>query len=82
MKASSEQKHVCAKTYGLCEQEFLGYIERLVEAGLIVKRDTDNVTYYDATIGVSEIKRKRVLDALQAVSAGIAYGISSALMNP
>ena len=81
LRASSERKHVCAKTYDLCEQEFLGYIERLVKAGLIVKRVTDNVTYFDSTLSGSEIQRKKVLDALQVVSAGIAYGLSSALMN-
>ena len=81
VRASSEQKHVCAKTYGLCEQEFLGYIERLVDAGLIVKRNTDNVTYFDATLSAGEIKRKRVLGIIQAASAGIAYGVSSAFMN-
>lgn len=81
VRASSNAKHVCAKTYGLCDQEFQGYIERLVDAGLIVKRTTDNVTYFDATIAAGDIKRKRILDAIKAISFGVSLGVSTALLN-
>ena len=72
---------MCAKTYGLCDQEFQGYIDRLVDAGLIVKRTTDNVTYFDATITAGDIKRKRILDAIQAISFGVSLGVSTAVLN-
>ena len=76
VRASVKREHVCAKTYGICEDEFQGYIRRLIDARLIEKRVTDGVTYYDATLQASQQNgtkiKQFVLDAIGKVTYGLA----------
>lgn len=81
VKASINLKHVCPKTYDLCNDEFLGYINQLVRAGLITERNTDGVTYYDATILAIEDKNGYLLKAIKQISSGIAQGVMTAIIN-
>lgn len=73
--------HVTAKIYNLCDDEFNGYINRLVEAGLIIIRVTDGVTYYDSPIPSKNCNKKFIIDAIEAGARGIAQGVTSALAN-
>ena len=61
--------------YKICEDEFNGYIDELVNAGLIRRRISDGITYYDATLAVDGMKanaiKKCVEDALRIVSVGV-----------
>lgn len=81
VKACVDQKHVCPKTYKICDDEFYGYINQLVDAGLIVKRETDNVTYYDATVLVLKGNKKFIIDSIKAISYGISLGVTTAVIN-
>ena len=82
VKAARDRKHVFAKLYGVTDNEFQGYIERLIDAGLIVTRVTDGVTYYDATLKAEEytkINTTVILRLVEAASKGFAEGFVSGL---
>lgn len=81
VKACLERRHILPKLYRLCDDEFNGYIEQLVRAGLITKRTTDNIQYYDATISATQYKKKFILDAIEACTRGIAEGTTNALVS-
>lgn len=69
--ASYKRRQVFPALYRLCDEEFESYIENLVKAGLIIKRITDGVIYYDAAVQVENLKRKFILEAVKAVPNGI-----------
>lgn len=81
VKASRNRMHVVPQIYGLTQAEFDGYIRRLEDAGLIVLRVTDNVTYYDATINAINFSRKFILEAIEACSKGLAGGVTEACLE-
>lgn len=64
--------------YGLCEDEFNGYVDRLVEAGYIVRRTTDDVTYYDATPQAKHYKKLELLKVLEPAIKAASEGITTA----
>lgn len=74
VKATLKRKHVLPELYGMCQEEFDGYINQLVEAGLIRIRITDSITYYDPTLQAeqqskSEIKQL-IMECIEAASRG------------
>ena len=81
VKASVGRKHILPVIYGLCQDEFEGYVDRLIRAGFIERRISDGITYYDATIKVKDINRKQILSAVADISRGIAEGITTAIVN-
>ena len=81
VKASVNLQHVSPKTFGLCNEEFDVYINGLEKAGYITKRATDGVTYYDATVETCDIDRKKIMEAIKAVSCGVSLGVTTAILN-
>lgn len=81
VKASYQRKHVVPELYSISKDEFIGYVDELVKAGFIYKRVSDNVTYYDATPEVKCINRKKVLDALEAISKGVMKGAAEVIIS-
>ena len=81
VKASYNRRHILPALYKICDDEFYGYIERLINAGCLEKRISDDVTYYDATIKASELNRQFILKALKAISKGVSEGATSAVLN-
>ena len=81
VKGSSERKHILPKIYNLCDEEFDGYVDRLIRAGLLEKRISDNITYYDATIKGSEINKKSIMQTIESISRVVAEGITNAILN-
>ena len=81
VNASNNRKHVTHKTYGLCENEFISYINRLINAGLIERRVEDGITYYDVTLLALDKKRKFILECIERASRGTAQGITSAVLE-
>lgn len=81
VKASFERKHILPVLYKICEDEFNGYTERLVQAGCIKERESDGVTYYDATIQSKNIRKSFILKALKAISRGVSEGATTAILN-
>lgn len=81
VKATKNLYHVTAKIYNLYDDEFNGYINRLVEAGLIIIRVTDGVTYYDSPIPSKNCNKKFIIDAIEASARGIAQGVTTVLAN-
>lgn len=73
--------HVMPALYGLCEDEFNGYIDRLVEAGCLVKRITDGVTYYDATFQAKYYKKSELLKALAPAIKAASEGATAAALK-
>ena len=76
---------LCDRTQG----EFNSMIEDLTTCGLISVRVEDNITYYDSTSRSDLYEGKKfsaikkfVLDALEAVSKGIAEGSLNAQRDP
>ncbi len=69
------------QTLSYMQDEFNGYIERLVKAGCIEKRVSDGVTYYDATIQSKDINTAFILKALKAISQGVSEGATTAILN-
>ena len=79
--ATRKRLHVLPQLYKMCTDEFNGYIERLEGAGLIVRRITDNITYYDLPISSTNYSRNYILAAIEAYSKGAWQGITTALLN-
>ena len=73
VKAAYYKKHIFPALYKICDEEFNGYVEELIRCGLLRKRKTDGVTYYDATARVrpSELNQKFILSIIEAVSRGV-----------
>lgn len=78
VNASRNHFHVLPALYGLCEDEFNGYVNRLVEAGYIVRRTTDDVTYYDATPQAKHYKKLELLKVLEPAIKAASEGITTA----
>ncbi len=81
VKAAYNKKHILPVLYGICDDEFDGYVHRLIQAGFLEKRIRDGVVYYDATIKAGEINQRFILEAIKAVSRGVSEGIASAVLN-
>lgn len=81
VKASYNRRHVMPQLYKICEDEFRGYISRLIQAGIIEARISDGIEYYDATLTVNNIKRNYILKAIEAVSAGVSEGTTKAILS-
>ena len=79
--ASRKRYHVLPKIYKICDDEFNGYINRLVEANLISIRVTDNITYYDTPLTAKKCNRKFILEAIEACSRGISEGATTAMLK-
>ena len=81
IKATSKQRHVLPQLYNICLDEFNGYIDRLEAAGLIVKRETEGVMYYDLPLNKPKYTRKFIIDAIEACSKGITQGLTAAVLD-
>lgn len=85
VQATSKREHVMAKLYNICEDEFNGYIEELINAGLIKKRVTDGVIYYDAPLQSVGYTKKQILKTLGKIAtktvAAATYGITKATIE-
>lgn len=81
VKASYNRRHVLPKIYKICEDEFNGYIYRLVEAKLITIRVTDNITYYDCLLPNKYCNKKFILQVLESCAKGMAQGTVTAVLE-
>ena len=81
VKGAANRRHLLPKLYKMCDDEFNGYIVRLVEAGLIVKRTSEGITYYDATLKAKDIKGSLIMKVLETSSKGIAEGAVNAIIK-
>ena len=81
VKATENMCHVTPNLYGICADEFNGYIDRFVEAKLIVIRITEGITYYDFPIQNKEYNKKFIINAIEASTRAIAQGITTAIVN-
>lgn len=79
--ASKKRYHVLPKIYKICDDEFNGYINRLVEANLISIRVTDNITYYDTPLTEKQCNRKFILEMIATCSKGISEGATTAMIK-
>lgn len=79
--AANTRKHVLPKLYGIGFEEFEHYITQMERAGLIERRITDEITYYDVTINAEKPSRKFILDAIKSVSQGISQGVTTACLE-
>lgn len=79
--AASKRKHILPSLYRICDDEFNGYIERLVKCGYIEKRISDDITYYDATVLAMEFNKRQCLEMLTAIMQGASQGITKALID-
>lgn len=64
--------------YGLCEDDFNGYVDRLVEAGYIGRRTTDDITHYVATPQAEHYKKLELLKVLEPAIKTASEGITTA----
>lgn len=81
VKAAEQCKHIVPELYEITKDEFDGYIRRLVQGGYIEIRISDDVEYYDATLKSASFNLKEFLQFTQAISAGIAEGVTTATFN-
>lgn len=81
VKAACKRKHVFPELYGICDEEFQGYIDELAKAGLIKTRITDGITYYDATLKVVNNDNKFVLEIIKMLSEGATKGIMEVTLS-
>ncbi len=78
VNAARNRFHVLPPLYDLCEDEFNGYVDRLVDAGYIVRRTTDDITYYDATPQAKHYKKVELLKAIEPAIKAVSEGITTA----
>ena len=81
IKGTRNRLHVLPQIYKICPEEFNTYIEQLEKAELIVRRITDDITYYDLTMKAMNCTKKMVLDIIRSCSEGIAKGITAAMVE-
>ena len=81
VEASRQRKHVMPALYRMGDDEFQGYINRLVEAGFIVIRISDGVTYYDATLKAKNANKNFILKVIKALAEGTSYGATKAMLD-
>lgn len=81
VKATEKRYHVTADIYNLSEDEFNGYINRLIEAGLIAERVTDGIRYYDLPLPDKSYTKKFIIDTIEALARGVSYGKTMAIAN-
>lgn len=78
VNAARNRFHVLPPLYDLCEDEFNGYVDCLVDAGYIVRRTTDGITYYDATPQAKHYKKVELLKAIEPAIKAASEGITTA----
>lgn len=71
VQATKQRRHVLSQIYGICPEEFESYINQLIEAGLIVRRKTDGITYYDATPKAINADDKNLKQIIESVASAI-----------
>lgn len=81
VKACINRCHVVPALYGICADEFSGYIDRLVAAGYIFKRVTDGITYYDAGIDAGDFNRARLFKDLAPIISAVSEGLATAALK-
>lgn len=54
VNACLKNQYISRETYYLSKGEFSGYIDQLIDAGLITKRIEDEIVYYDSTLDSSK----------------------------
>ena len=88
VKACIERKHITKEICFASSGEFNGFICDLENAGLILRRVEDGITYYDST-SKSDICQKKslnairdfILDAIKASSEGLGKVAASVLIE-
>ena len=81
VEATRRRLHVLPQIYKICPDEFNNYITQLENAGLIVRRVSDGITYYDLAVSATRLNKKFILDAIERCSKGIAEGVTTALLG-
>lgn len=78
LQASRQRRHVMPQLYGMCQAEFDGYIDRLVFAELLVRRETDGITYYDVTLTGADATKQVIFESIGRIAREVAHGIVEA----
>lgn len=81
VNAARNRRHVLPALYGIGQDEFNGYVDRLIESGLIFARESDGVVYYDATPKAQELKQRELCNIIESISRGCAEGVTTAMMK-
>lgn len=81
VKATLKRKHVLPELYGMCQEEFDGYINQLVEAGLIRIRITDGITYYDPTLQAEQQSKSEIKQLIKECVEVASRGAMSACLE-
>lgn len=81
VKACMNFCHVVPALYDMCDDEFNGYIDRLIAAGYISTRVADGVTYYDAAITASDFSKSKLLKDLLPIIKAASEGVATAALK-
>lgn len=81
VKAALKRKHVLPELYGMCQDEFDGYVNQLVEAGLIRIRITDDITYYDPTLQAERQSKSEIKQLIKECVEAASRGVTSAYLE-
>ena len=68
-------------SFGMRDDEFNGYIDRLIAAGYISTRVADGVTYYDAAITASDFSKSKLLKDLLPIIKAASEGVATAALK-
>ncbi|MBR2372400.1 MAG: hypothetical protein IKA90_05990 [Clostridia bacterium] len=80
VRASEGFYHILPQLYGICKEEFDAYVQRLVDAGLIARRNTDGVDYYDTVYDSSQTDNF-ILKAIEKAAKVIIEGATTAIIK-
>lgn len=81
VKACMNFCHVVPALYNMRDDEFNGYIDRLIAAGYISTRVADGVTYYDAAITASDFSKSKLLKDLLPIIKATSEGVATAALK-
>lgn len=77
VQATKRRRHVLPQIYDVCPEEFESYINQLIAVGLIVRRKTDGIVYYDATPKAINADDRTLMQIIRSVASTITLGIIS-----
>ena len=68
VNACLKNQYISKETYHLSKGEFSGYIDQLIDAGLITKRIEDEIVYFDSTLDSSKFANMKKTQRRNAIA--------------
>ena len=81
VKACLAQQHIMPELYHISQEEFDGYVCELVNKGLLRKRITDGIIYYDATLLAENTQLSTIERIINGITKAVVEGGVTAMLK-